>query len=119
MIQELDEHIPGYPGETNRVRCFAHILNLVAKSVIKQFDVPKTTATSMADGDVGDLLELAGEIELEEDATKAIVDEDDATEDDNVEGWQDERNGMSKEELKKLNANVLPVRRVLVKASLT
>jgi hypothetical protein len=119
MIQELEDHIPRFPGASNQIRCFAHILNLVAKSILKQFDVPKATATSILDGDVDDLLELAGEIDVEEDETKANLDEDDEDEDDNVDGWMDERSRMSKEELQNLSADVLPVCRVLVKASST
>ena len=38
------------------------------------------------------------------DVMKASLDEDDTTEDNNVEDWEDERNGMLKEELPKLNA---------------
>jgi hypothetical protein len=30
-----------FPGEANRVRCLAHIVNLVVKMILRQFDVPK------------------------------------------------------------------------------
>ena len=69
MIDELGEIIPTFPGEPNRTRCFAHIINLVAKSVIKQFDIPKPRAGDTLDNGVADLITLAGEIELEEWAT--------------------------------------------------
>ncbi|TDL29000.1 hypothetical protein BD410DRAFT_702115, partial [Rickenella mellea] len=38
MTTELADLIDAFPGDANRTRCFAHILNLVAKSVIRQFD---------------------------------------------------------------------------------
>ncbi|TFK81779.1 hypothetical protein K466DRAFT_452428, partial [Polyporus arcularius HHB13444] len=38
MVEALMKLLPGFPGEVNRVRCFTHILNLVAKSLIRQFD---------------------------------------------------------------------------------
>lgn len=41
MVSELEKMLPEFPGEAARTRCFAHIVNLVAKSVIKQFDAPK------------------------------------------------------------------------------
>ena len=41
MIAHLAEKLDAFPGEHNRTCCFAHILNLVAKCVMKQFDTPK------------------------------------------------------------------------------
>jgi hypothetical protein len=118
MVEELGDLIAAFPGEANRTRCFAHIINLIAKSVIKQFDVPKATAGDIWDDDVEELIGLAGEIELEELVTRASTNEDDENEDDNVEDWQDERFAMTEEVLQKLNDDVQPVRRVLVKVGL-
>ncbi|KAI1783385.1 hypothetical protein LXA43DRAFT_837949, partial [Ganoderma leucocontextum] len=33
-----DPRLPEFDGKLARVRCFLHILNLVAKSLIRQFD---------------------------------------------------------------------------------
>ena len=54
MITHLATILEAFPGSTNRTRCFAHILNLVAKSIIQQFDTPKKkkTAQRQADDDV-------------------------------------------------------------------
>ena len=41
MVSELQKMLLKFPGEVARMHCFAHIVNLVAKSVIKQFDAPK------------------------------------------------------------------------------
>ncbi|TFK47878.1 hypothetical protein OE88DRAFT_1608415, partial [Heliocybe sulcata] len=38
MIKELPNLLPDFPGDANRVRCFLHIVNLVAKSILKLFD---------------------------------------------------------------------------------
>lgn len=38
MIAELAKRIDGFPGEACRTRCFCHIVNLVAKSLMKQFN---------------------------------------------------------------------------------
>ena len=41
MIEHLAALVETFPGAANRTRCFAHILNLVAKSVLRQFEGPK------------------------------------------------------------------------------
>ena len=115
MIEELGDALPAFPGEAHRTRCFAHIVNLIAKGVIKQFDVPKARAGEILDDGTEELIALAGEIELEEQDTRASANEDDNNEDDNVEGCEDERPRMSKEELQRTNKDIQPVQRVLVK----
>ena len=79
-----------------------HILNLVVKSIIQQFDIPSSKKTSDNEEDdenidegMKELLNLAGEIDREEDITVSAGDEGDATEDDNNEGWVDEHEVMS------------------------
>ncbi|TDL13591.1 hypothetical protein BD410DRAFT_698087, partial [Rickenella mellea] len=49
MVSVLADTITAFPGSANRTRCFAHILNLVAKSIIKLFDVPKSLADKALD----------------------------------------------------------------------
>jgi hypothetical protein len=49
MIVELMDLICNFPGEANRTRCFAHIINLVAKSLLRQFDIPNKKADSALD----------------------------------------------------------------------
>ena len=136
MIQELANLIDDFPGPANQTRCFLHILNLVVKSIINQFDLPKAKKKAGPGDDDGDndggddgdggfetldpetdqLLKLAGDIDLEEEITAGAGDESD-TEDDNVEGWVDERDEMTKEELKKLDQSIQPVRLLLTKVS--
>ncbi|KAK0212039.1 hypothetical protein IW262DRAFT_1242692, partial [Armillaria fumosa] len=38
MIQELSRSLEVYPGERHCTHCFAHVINLIAKSMLKQFD---------------------------------------------------------------------------------
>jgi hypothetical protein len=40
MIAELAEILPNF-YDIAHTQCFLHVVNLVAKSVIKQFDIPK------------------------------------------------------------------------------
>ena len=41
MIDSLSTIMADYPGEANRSRCLAHIVNLVVKIILRQFDVSK------------------------------------------------------------------------------
>ena len=44
MIWELAYRVPMFAGAASQTRCFLHIVNLVAKSLIRQFDVKKRDA---------------------------------------------------------------------------
>ena len=120
MVEELDLLIDYFPGPANQTWCFLHILNLVVKSIIRQFDLPKTKKTSDDDEDEEndaekEILKLADEIEQEEAMAGVNGDEEDATEDDNDEGWVDEREEMTEGELRRLTRSVKPVRLLLSK----
>lgn len=41
MIDSLAAIMLDFPGEANRARCLAHIINLVVKVILRQFDVTK------------------------------------------------------------------------------
>lgn len=128
MIKELASSIPTFPGVENQVRCFAHVLNLVAKTIIRQFDVEKTARTSD-----GDLEAATDEVALQaaalsdvisglEDEIPELVGEDELGEDevdDDVDGWIDERGDLSADEKEELRASVLPVKLILAKVSLS
>ncbi|PBK68118.1 hypothetical protein ARMSODRAFT_839630, partial [Armillaria solidipes] len=38
MVDALATCISSFPGQAHHVRCFAHVVNLVAKSLLKQFE---------------------------------------------------------------------------------
>jgi len=118
MIDELELLLEDFPGAANRARCFTHILNLVVKSIMKQFDLPQVKKDDISDEVTMELLKLAGDIEEEEAATirddEACDDENDA---DNTEDWVDKRMKMSCEELDELEDAVRSVRFLLTKAS--
>src|SRR5712672_2730981 len=87
-----------FPGAANRTRCFTHILNLVVKVILRPFDVPKAKAGERLDAASRALVDLAGDIEMEE----AVMDDRDAGEepedDDGEEGLLDPYDGMSEDE---------------------
>ena len=43
MIDSLTNVISHFPGAANRARCTAHIVNLVSKIILQQFDARKKT----------------------------------------------------------------------------
>ena len=116
MIDALAELVVTFPGAANRTRCFTHILNLVVKVILCQFDVPKARADEAFDVASTALLDLAGDIESDEEIMERRNADDDDN-DDGEEGLVDPRNGMSQEEQEELDATVRPVRLVLVKVS--
>ena len=77
MVDRLEDLIPSFGGAANRVRCFDHVTNLVAKSLLAPFDGGKA-------------IELEGE---GDDDDEEVIDDD--GERDNVEGWTDERTRLS------------------------
>ena len=130
MIDHLSTLLKKFPGSANRTRCFAHILNLVAKCIMRQFDGPKATKKgNAANNDNARALDsLAGELEEDEatDDNEAMdVDDDVELEGDNNEGIasdeeddelvEEARSEMTEDEVKDLEAAVKPVKLVLVK----
>ena len=115
LVETLGELDNGFAGAPNHVRCFAHIINLVAKTVLRQFDVArKGDDANGADAD--DAAALLGELVAGIDVDG--LDEDDGIgEDDDVDGWVDERTDLSEEEREELRESVLPVKLVLAKVS--
>ncbi|KAG2086662.1 uncharacterized protein F5147DRAFT_556401, partial [Suillus discolor] len=49
MIEALSDLIPSFPGNPNCAWCFNHVIALIAKSLIHQFDVPKGMADAALD----------------------------------------------------------------------
>jgi hypothetical protein len=40
MVEELELNVDMFNGQASRTRCILHIGNLVAKTMIKQFNIP-------------------------------------------------------------------------------
>ena len=119
MIDELAIQLDDFPGSVSRVRCFAHILNLVVKSIMRQFNVPEKKKGEVADKATLELQKLAGDIEREESSFPCGVWQEDGEEAsrDNVEGWVDERDEMDTDELQALDNAIRPVHFLLTKVS--
>jgi hypothetical protein len=120
MIEKLGARLVDFPGASNCARCFTHILNLVVKSVMHQFDL-HTAKSDAKDERSHELFALAGEIDAKELETQDDKDQEDSDEEvppqDNDEGWIDERDDMSQEDVDELEDNVRPVCFLLTKVS--
>jgi hypothetical protein len=90
MIDKLVNLLASFPGKANQTHCFLHIISLVAKSVIHQFDVAKGKADEALDEAEEELCVLAEGIDLEDLETQREQEDDD-----DVDGWVDERNILS------------------------
>jgi len=116
MIAELAEILETFPGSANRTRCFTHILNLVARSIIHQFDLPKSQADAALNAADQELVDLAEELNDEE--MDGDLELEDDTDEDDVEGWVDEYAQMLEEDRVELDESIRPVKLVLAKVSL-
>jgi len=121
MISELEHQLEDF-SQVNRVRCFLHVVNLVAKSLLKQFDVSskRGEATDAAEQEMEDMLvELAKDFEHEEHATQALNDADEDLLDDvdDIEDLVDADETLTDEERAEIEASIRPVTLVLAKVS--
>ena len=119
MIDELAIQLNDFPRSASRVQCFAHILNLVVKSIMCQFDIPDKKKGDIADETTWELHRLAGDIEHEELLSQSGVEQQDGDMGsmDNVEGWVNEQDEMDVDDLMALDNDVQPIRFVLTKVS--
>jgi hypothetical protein len=116
MIEKIAGILTEFPGKANQTRCFLHIVNLVAKGVLRQFEPAKTKGNDTLTEGARELAALATDIERKcFDGDDVGGDSDD--EDDDDDGLQDEREGLSDEEIDTLEEAVQPVRLVLAKVS--
>lgn len=166
MIEKMETKLKKFQGDGSRVRCFAHVVNLVARSVISQFDVPKSKENSASDhekakersaakddvldapeldedgyevpmaadsGDVEDIdailaggdedlqkklaavRALAGDLEEQRQKQRQEEAPEEQVNDEEDDGWVDERWSLDEDELKELSKEVMPARRMLVK----
>lgn len=121
MVERLVELVDGFEGPTRRTRCFAHIVNLIVKSIMRPFDVRTSKeSASVLDETERALRELVEGLDLEEDEAllRRELDGEDGEGDegpDDMDGWFDELNELTELEREELEEAVRPVKLVLVK----
>jgi hypothetical protein len=113
MVTELDHMLTQF-SPVNHTCCFAHILNLVAKSLLKQFDVNQDKKNDdNLDDEEQSLLALAENIDEEELTMAQENDGEDgeSEDDDSLEGWVDKIKVLTLEEQEHLEESIQPVKR--------
>ena len=113
MIDALKHSLDDYPGDANHAHCFNHVIMLMAKQMMQQFDVAKGGADVALDKAEKELRDLVAGMDIEEMLMKAKQDENKEDQDDEME------DGMSPEECEELDVNMHLVRLVLVEVSNT
>ena len=114
LVEELTKILPHFGGQTNRTRCFLHIVNLVAKSLLREFDAPIKNAGS--DEDLDELMEDT--MEQEDLQTQVNDSNKDVDDDDDDEGWVDEVALLSPRERATLAQSIRPISAILIKVRL-
>ena len=128
LSDNLEEQVPSYL-QVKCMWCFTHILNLVAKSLLRQFNItPNSKGPNNDDGDARnelsaaekELLDLASDIDQEEltmvQQDNANDNEDGTEDDEDDEGLVNKVEELSEEEWEELKVHIHPVSHVLVKA---
>lgn len=130
MITELAKKLPWFQGENSRCRCFAHILNLIVKSILSQFEGRKGKQKFVADEDFESEGLLVEFTEGDENSSDPESDDDDddegaAESGEEVEDPEDDSDGeevLDREDeaidVGHLDVGVQPVGSMLSKASL-
>lgn len=124
MTEHLAQLLTKFGGQFARTRCFLHITNLTARSLLNEFDVKVSDGLNTADADERELLALAKELddemrEAQRDAGEEVdpEDDDEEAEEDDDESWIDEVASLSPEERTVFEEEVRPVKMVLLKVS--
>lgn len=122
MVRALGDLIDEFPGLLNMVRCFAHTVNLGARSVMKQFDAPDSKTDKVLSEAEQALRDLMEGLDM-----SSLPDDDDGDDDDlewieppeSDAEMASERTGMSVSEQEELEESLMPTRMVLAKVRLS
>jgi hypothetical protein len=121
MVNEMHKRIVAF-DMVNRTHCFLHILNLIAKSMLKQFELPEKKDDNLTNAEreiLGDIVELAEDIEAKEQLTRKKREweiEGNEIDEDDKDDWVDKVK-LTAEEEREQKENVIPITCVLVKGS--
>jgi hypothetical protein len=70
MVENILNLIRHWEGEMNHIRCFDHIINLIAKMLLKLFEVPKAKGASTGKKEIDEaeeeLEQIGKELEIED-----------------------------------------------------
>jgi hypothetical protein len=116
MVDHLSDLIPTFSGSNHRVRCYAHVLNLVVAAIFEKFDSKKLRTGSSPGARA--LAELTDCVEEEEGEMRMLRDDDELGDEDpelpDDEDEEDDEDDEEEEEREKRR----PVPSMLAKVSL-
>jgi hypothetical protein len=119
MVDELELDLASFDGDACRVRCFNHIVNLVAKSILRPFDqgndANEEELLEYIDDDLTELTEDTSM--LDEDETRMDHMDDDIVTGDQTTDLAHENHGFGSAELAALEEESAPVGVALGKVS--
>ena len=134
MIKQLGDMLPDFGGASTHARCFLHTTNLVAKALIKVFDVKPKKHIEVIEGAeisgdddelnaesedearlVRELQELSKDIEHEDFVTLMERNLTDEEKNDDVDSFVDEIELLTDSEHQELLRSIRPIRLALVK----
>jgi hypothetical protein len=119
MISKLGKIMTKIPGTANQTHCFSHTLSILAKVILKQFEIPKKKEGEVLDKAAQALSNLAGNLDLEECEEREMWETSDSDEEDQeLDTWVDVCEGLMEEEVMALKESVQPVRSAWVKVQL-
>lgn len=118
MIDALEQAIPSFDGDRARGRCFAHTINLIVKSILREFESKKKhgLATNDSGIEIPDTVHDDSGVEIV-DANESGGGEFKGGDADDFGDWRDERSAMTKTELERLDSSVQPLQGMLGKVS--
>ncbi|GJF00150.1 hypothetical protein PsYK624_164290 [Phanerochaete sordida] len=115
MVARLTVLENSFIGRVYQVRCFAHVINLVAMTVLCQFDSGcKRDSAACDENDVDRAVKLLGELAVELDL-EGVRDGKEVEVKDDINGWINEQEDLSEEERKELWESMLSVKLMLAK----
>lgn len=120
MVEHLTaaKNLPAFNGHRTRVQCFLHILNLVAKGLIRQFDARTDKEKAEQNTEERLLAKLAADLQANEETGEVEVEEDLGGAEDNPDDEVDPLADLTLEERAQFEINVRPVKLVIAKVSL-
>ncbi|KAF5342776.1 hypothetical protein D9758_017115 [Tetrapyrgos nigripes] len=115
MIEYLEKNLLEFPGTSNHTQCFNHIINLMAKSLLKLFDASTMKKNEDMDEVELALAELAADIDIEELLVQIGKGSDNVEAEDESDLIVDMLKGFGDDEAKELQQRIRPITKVLVK----
>lgn len=115
LAQELQKLLPSWGGSSSRVWCFLHILNLISKIILGQFDAEEDKEDATVAAAEEALKELMDGLDLQGDDADGMDEEGDGIDEHMVDQWIEERLDLTEAEREALKESMAPVKTLLMK----